>query len=419
MAEEEAIRRVNSSSQVSSVGFNNLKKLNTNSSISTNASTGSQKPNALTRLFTRNRSNTTLDETISDEEEDKDKMTLERKPSHVFRMRNKRKPKKDLTVQTDLFKEPPHRKNTVNSPVTTTFHNLFHRNIAEEDSLVTRPMGNITLSSSNSNSRIQDAHVAKVFKFTDPSNSLDEDNEEVDNYRKLFLPADQFLRSKSPSSPTASLLEDDGDEKFWNNLLSLLKPVILSSRQKKLANNYKASQLIQTQEDIANYVRDNYLNNIKYDDEESHDLKSREITQDLVGFFNKIMILFLKDFKYHGMTEDESKNKWLRISQLWLYFRGKIYYFLLNCFIATTEDELLIRFGIDLETLILNSFKNVILKPFIEKSEFNERDIEFFKSNSRTFKHVMACFGLVNSCQEYENDNEFLTTVIWLTKIDI
>ncbi|EGV63257.1 hypothetical protein CANTEDRAFT_114552, partial [Yamadazyma tenuis ATCC 10573] len=83
-----------STSQISSVGFTNLKKLNTNSSVSTASSTVSiSKQNPLTRLFTRNKSNVTIDEPSQSDDDDNRSMRtipispIERKASsNVFRL---------------------------------------------------------------------------------------------------------------------------------------------------------------------------------------------------------------------------------------------------------------------------------------------------------------------------------------------
>ena len=50
----------NTTSQISSVGFNNLKKVGTNSSQASTSSTITNRNNPITRLFTKNRSNSTV-----------------------------------------------------------------------------------------------------------------------------------------------------------------------------------------------------------------------------------------------------------------------------------------------------------------------------------------------------------------------
>lgn len=410
--------RVNSSSQISSVGFNTLKKLNTNSSASTLNSVGVTKPNSLSRLFTRNRSNTTLIEPGSDGEVVKDEEKLPDKGMFRLSKSMKRKPKKDLSVQTEPIKEIPSytRKNSVNSPV-ASFQSFFQRsssgitgNISGNTEFEDNPRSTITLSSGNSNSKITDPNIVKVFKFTDPINSLEEDIDDLESYKKIFLPADQFLRLKPLSSPTQSEHDDLHDEKFWSHLLTLVKPVILSSQQRKLSNGFRASQLIMTQEGISNYVRDNYTKNLKLDDEETNELLSREIAQDLASFFNKVVLLFLKDFKFQNSDD----SVWVKLHQLWLYFRNKIFFFLVDCFCSINEMN---GIFIELQSLILDSFKKIVIIPNLEFIN-TKQDQDFLRSynDGILLSTMLQCFGLINSYNTFEYD-KFSKTLLWLTTV--
>lgn len=427
-------------SQVSSVGFNNLKKQNTNTSVSTVTSSISSKPNPLTRLFTRNKSSSTLDEpVISDNESER--TNIEKKPTNVFRLTkiNKRKGKnaKDLTVQTEgLSIQPPPpltRKASVGSPV-STLHNLFHRSSTSAnfptsaiDSIDEQyPRSIINLSSSNSNSAINDAHFAQVYKFTDSNYLIDDDNEDFDSFKKVFQPPGQIIKPKFPNSPVSVASDDDNEEsKFWNTLLVLMKPVILSSQQKALSNGLKAPQLIMTEEDISTFIRDNFVINLTLEDEEFIDIKSREITQNLVNFFNRLMTLFIKDFKVSNIEDLEPLCKlWVKLHDEWVYFRDRIMYFILNSFTSLSQNSFISKQKIDIESLLLNSFKDIVVTPFIElRNKSYSKDKYFLQSyqDGKLMNNLVQCFGLINTFQIYDDTNiknhEFLKLFLWLTDL--
>ncbi|KAK6200293.1 uncharacterized protein RJT21DRAFT_42593 [Scheffersomyces amazonensis] len=248
----------NISSQVSSVGFNNLKKLNTNTSSISTLSTSTTKNNPLTRLFTKNRSGTNLPIDLteeflrnnSDDDDDDDVSTLTsielRKSGSLFKLpKNKLKfsnktnlNKPDLTIQTaghhglkvskkilssGSFDDTNRslRKGSVSSPV-STFQNLFHRShtnsqgnidgqilaISKEDSPTQSKLGSnpsrttLALSSIRSNSYISDKTNAKMYNFTDPD--FEAEYSEVnaaehttiqDLHKKLMVPTDQFIQN--------------------------------------------------------------------------------------------------------------------------------------------------------------------------------------------------------------------------------
>lgn len=434
--------RVHSSSvsQISSVGFNNLKKQNTNTSVSTVTSSTSIKPNALTRLFTRNKSSSTLDESIFPED-DTEKPVIEKKPSNVFRLTkiNKRRGKnaKDLTVQTEgLGVQPPPpltRKTSVSSPV-STLHSLFHRSSTSAnfpssaiDSIDEQyPRSTINLSSNNSNSAINDAHFAQVYKFTDSNYLVDEDNDDSELFKKVFQQPGQPTKPKFPNSPISIASDDDNEEiKFWNTLLVLVKPVILSSQQKVLSNGLKGPQLIMTEEDISTFIRDNFDISLSLTDEELNDIKSREITQNLTNFFNKLIILFNKDFKVTYLEDLEPFCKlWVKLHDQWVFFRDRIMYFILNSFTSLSENSFIYKQQIDIESLLLNSFKDIIVTPFIElRNKSYSKDKYFLQSylEGKLLNDVVQCFGLINTFQVYDDMNpknhEFLNLFLWLSDL--
>lgn len=456
-------------SQVASVGFNNLKKVSTNTSLVSTLSTATTKSNALARLFTKNRSSSTINQDLmsppqavslmnesplysrsnnsqdtvlnssdndtfdsyADESSDSvaDYSKKSGSPS-LFKLPKMNKAKlrfsgkpsasrPDLSIQTNghhglkvpkkilslgltddsssLFKAQTNRKTSMNSPVSSTFHSIFHRThnhsqIADNGSLAsvndegtihyhqgltTNPnRTTVCLSSSSSNSYITDISFAVVYNFTDPDYSLEdydtfgEHNSLIDIHKKLLVPTDQFLLNKllksHPSEVGLGIISDDStnssddylnkylidfgkdNSKFFGNLLAITRPLFLPSHQKKLANGRKHPHLSMSSEDVANFIKDNYMNELisssstatqsptniicanhdgenkspgKRDrlkkistrtyptrspsffslneipiDDGLDDYRAREISQDLLTFFYRCFLTFRKDF---------------------------------------------------------------------------------------------------------------------------
>jgi hypothetical protein len=232
-------------SQVASVGFNTLKKWNTSSTQFSGASTTSNKTNALSRLFTRNRSSTYITPQVelglsilknSEDEYFDTASSIEAKQSNKFRfLLNKfkisnRASRPDLKIQTSAninstsitTKKQSNstqtdensfslRRDSLSSP-SSTLHNFFHRSQSitqiNADLLSTNmddlPISKRTvgLSSNNSNSIITDMNSALVYKFTYPDYSLEdteglgEHTSILDIHKKLLIPTDQYLLSK-------------------------------------------------------------------------------------------------------------------------------------------------------------------------------------------------------------------------------
>lgn len=290
------------SSQVSSVGFNNLKKSNTNTSVSSNASLSTIKTNPLTRLFTKNRSVTNL-------ATDDDVSTIDTQSSKFRKKRlfNKTPPpspaKPQLTIQTgghhglkvskkilsSKIDENAARKNSISSPA-STFHNLFHRGSAppetipnKEDLMNSRTT--LTLSSNNSNSYIADVNFALLYNFTNPDYDDNEttgnvntsnNNSFLDIHKKLLVPTDQYLNKLLHKSQMTNEIglgitnerEESGPAfkadfapenlKFYTHLLNLTRPLFMPSQQKLLSNGMRHPYLGVSVEDIAIFIKDNY-----------------------------------------------------------------------------------------------------------------------------------------------------------------
>lgn len=434
---------------LSSVDFTTLKKHPTNTSTSTSTSS---KPNTLTRLFTKNRSNTQID-IIDDDNSSVSSSTLDRKPS-LFKLgkMNKRRHKKDLTVKTPSLEDsssiggggggsngfdssseslvattapPPSlgdRRPSMSSPVSTTFHNFFHRSAppsAEPDDSLPRPQ--VTLSSNNSNSTISDGTFAQVFKFTDDSYVIEDDNADSELFRKLFIPADQVLKLKPNSggasdystasstadataaataSPVPGGTEFTTEPKFWTNLLIAMKPILLPSQSKRLSNGMKSPVLVMTSEEISAYIGHSYDHILTWEDEDTNEYKAREFKHDLSHFFNKCMMIFTRDYKVKVPPElSPVEQKWVELVHLWRYFRRKMYYFMVNCFNYLKGNRLVMTYDINMERLLIKAFYDAVVDPLvISREEYPLDDVEFIKKyqGGKMMEEVVQCFGMVN-----------------------
>lgn len=232
--------------QVSSVGFNTLKKLPTNSSNSSSAATiNTVRSKTLARLFTRNRSTSTVNDrhdephfplnassAVNDDDQQKvsNLFGFTGKPQK-FKLRSKGKSRPDLTIQTTGHHSLKLPKKLLNSPSVDDFgkktalssmslNNLFHRPIGQakletnhkpnqDESLgVSKPLGSlsqrtsVTLSSQSSNSFVSDKNFAALFNFTeiDYVNVTLDGNLDLpsiqDIHRKYMISTDQFVQSK-------------------------------------------------------------------------------------------------------------------------------------------------------------------------------------------------------------------------------
>lgn len=235
------------STQVSSVGFNTLKKQTTSSSLILSiATTKTNKTNSLVKLFTRNRSSLNINDDVilsvspddnsrSSIEEENNSISqrssglfkISRKLRSKLKFSNKAMSRPDLSIQTaghHTLKVPKKilssaspddfgNKKTVSSPISRS---LFHRphNQSKLDSQqvgsdeATHPMHSknyrtaVGLSSQSSNSVISDISVAVLYNFTNPDYSVtnaDENSEGLlflDFHKMYMTSADHFISSK-------------------------------------------------------------------------------------------------------------------------------------------------------------------------------------------------------------------------------
>lgn len=493
----------NGMSQVSTVGFNTLKKQNTHASQASEASSIAGKTK-LAKLFTRNKSMgglglQTQDLSLesfgqnSDDDDDDDSITIvsmepKKTTSGIFKFGKKDRSKSlrrigssrpDLSIQTaghhtlkvpkkiltsglmeDASVTTSHRKNSVSSP-SSTFHNLFHRShslsmkdlatFGEKDEVAQQALTSssakttLTLSSNNSNSRIKDPAYAQIYNFTNPDYNLEEvdplteHNSFHDISKKYMMPTDQYLQGKLSKNQLLELglgITSDFERAslkspfdfskkntvFYNNLINIIRPILLPSQQKKLSNGYQYPNLGLSLEDVISFIKENYLqsfilsqpNELMFADrlpskaskskpkskgnifspsakplssfpaDSRDDFKIRESTQDLLTFFSKCIFIFHKD--YSSMLRKSKKSslslnsidnqlplvssnlkEWNRIMGEWHYFNERIRFFLVGMFypLQRRYHELLMQKNDSLLGILVEiEIENLLLLAF-------------------------------------------------------
>lgn len=267
-----------SSTKISNVDFNTLKKLNTNTSFSSNVS-GSTSKTSLTKLFSK------------------------KKPELLLDTQSLGGNTNDSVVTTRS------RKNSMNSPVSTTFHNLFHRShhhhhhhhqqqIQEtlQKNLDDSKKTTLCLSSNSSNSVIQDAELAKIYNFTNPNFSIDDKGEDaashphhpsnnssfLDIHKKMLVPADLYIQNKlnkyhqievglgiyggegeersgsSGIGSTTGSTRESRNARIYTNLYHYLKPLFIPSQQKTTRKGFTRPVLEYSVEELATFVKESF-----------------------------------------------------------------------------------------------------------------------------------------------------------------
>lgn len=215
---------------ISQIGFNNLRKFDSHTSITSTITTNSSstKTNPLAKLFTKNKSQTSISipqqahvalsrrntdtDSVLFYDNDDSLLTIFTQDSKAttnsttkatttttrrFRLarpklrfnKSSGSNKPDLTIQTKKIVTAPltsdssssyNRKNSISSP---TFHGFFHRTHTDTsldipDDTTTKLLGStrtaLCLSSNNSNSYVTNVEFASIFKFTDPNFQIDD-----------------------------------------------------------------------------------------------------------------------------------------------------------------------------------------------------------------------------------------------------
>lgn len=310
--------------QVSSVGFNTLKKQITSSSLNLSITTSNSiKLNTISKLLSRNKSSLTVHEDsirpqVFDEESrpsiEDDHSNVSQKGSGLFKMSraklkfsNKGVTRPDLTIQTaghHTLKVPKKilssatsdefsNKKAVSSPISRS---LFHRQHNQLDS--NKSGGEdakarhqkyhrtaMNLSSQSSNSFISDVKVAVLYNFTDPDYSIDDDDETSDNliildFRKMYMTsADQYASSSRFNKSDNAVLEDlDANDQTMQNLMEsqdcdfektlamlfdLLKPLFQPSKQTMLRDGLLLPSMTLTMEQVKNVVGEKIISSAR------------------------------------------------------------------------------------------------------------------------------------------------------------
>lgn len=213
-------------------------------------------------------------------------------------------PKKILSANLTDDNSGIHRKLSMASP-SGTLHSLFHRNhtippnqaesihsnLPAEDGRSVPARTAVTLSSNSSNSFITDVKLAMQYNFTNPDyvgggdetdRDLDRDHTKLaEIHRKLMVPTDQYFQQKQTASPNkpgdpssglgisirdneklSTISDRNRFARFFKVLLSATKPLYVPSQYRRMPNGQYAPFLGCTLQDIACYVRANYVADI-------------------------------------------------------------------------------------------------------------------------------------------------------------
>ena len=156
----------------------------------------------------------------------------------------------------------------MSSPMSTTFHSLFHRshhngsNLPQDTNQVatgTTPLSGkfddfskaskttLCLSSNSSNSIISNPELAQIYNFTNPNISIEDGETNLDHsnssfldiHKKMLVPADLFIQNKLNKYHQTEVglgiyeseLDHDKDSKIYSNLYHYLKPLFTPSFQ--------------------------------------------------------------------------------------------------------------------------------------------------------------------------------------------
>lgn len=308
--------------QVSSVGFNTLKKQVTNSSLTLSIATSNGvKLNTISKLLSRNKSSLAVQEDLIllqsfDENprpsNDEDQSVVSQRGSGLFRISRKLRAKlkfnnkgvsrPDLTIQTAGHHALKVPKKILSSSTSDEFSNrkavsspisrgLFHRQhnqfessqTVNEETKTRHPKHHRTamnLSSQSSNSFISDIKVAVLYNFTDPDYSVDDNAQNTDNSRKMqFASADQHTAPSRSHKTDNSVLEKidakdhimrtsiDGNEfdfeKSFAMLFDLLKPLFQPSKQIVLANGVLLPSVELTMEQAKKFVEERIISSAR------------------------------------------------------------------------------------------------------------------------------------------------------------
>lgn len=408
-------------SQISSVGFNNLKKLPTNLLASSTISNSTVRTNALSRLFTKNRSNSTLTQpppvetvfTLGNNSQDTfddtaSILTAKSLSPSMFRLGKKKlrfpsKSKPDLSIQTakppdDTLAKTPTNKKSLSSPMATTFHSIFHRTYAPE-SLPLVPDDHtrtLTLSSNSSNSHISDVALARIFRFTDPDYAVD-DSDTVDR-----------RAAETPKYTDGLGIITDDDEyidkfdagkaalRFFTRLLVLVRPLFLPSQQKRLPDGTTHPCMTLALEEVSHFIRDNFDRRVepKLPDKkarkkpaasnpyleagwEMDEYMARQILLDLLAFFHRCLIIMKQDLgpgrRLSSHDDKPIERLWDSVAAAWTYFNTKVRFPMLTMFFSLQKHlqqaSLNSAIEVNIDTILVVAFRDVVITPALGRRQ--------------------------------------------------
>jgi hypothetical protein len=255
----------------------------------------------------------------------------------------------------------------------------------------------------------------------------------------------------------------------------------MKSQQRRLQNGFAHPFVGYTIEDIANYVKDNYVasltnsfdtefvlpkvskrnvsinsaesyNSESYGIENLDDFRVLEISQDMSTFFMKGFSILRHDF-HHISTKDNFSllslhnngeyvaiilGDWIKITKIWDYFNRKIRFFLLAVFhplqIHLHETLTTNNHSLEIESLLLVSFRDSIISPSLIRrlNIYNEvsaetllpHEEERLRENPELLDKLISCLGVTSACvysEKYTNDDStaglLRKTLVWLTQL--
>ncbi|CAX44224.1 conserved hypothetical protein [Candida dubliniensis CD36] len=445
-----------SSSQIANVDFNTLRKLNTNTSFSSNLTNSTTKTsNALSRLFTRNKSSSNISIYHSPSDDDSSPKTLRESasPSESSKSGNRlkiaqklkfsknqssRKPELFLDTSSSISEDNSSfrkivtgnssnevnksRKNSMSSPMSTTFHSLFHRShhngssfqqgtnsvatgttplSSKFDDLSKVSKATLCLSSNSSNSIISNPELAQIYNFTNPNISIEDGETNMDHtnssfldiHKKMLVPADSFIQNKLNKYHQTEVglgiyeseLDHEKDSKIYSNLYHYLKPLFTPSFSVSDSGR-KVSMcpiLNANVEEIASFVKESFcLHQPNERASLDHDKSFRSKTRSSVSSLGRGKI---DDFDYrqlsnlfeklmtvlsHNLQTAEPSEVSLQtlILNAWRYYNNYIRFYVLSVFqpLQTHLNELYMKNQngskiTRIDDLLLVSFRKVFI----------------------------------------------------------
>lgn len=414
---------------VTSVGFNTLRKLNSGTSQDLSIIIPpAQQSNPLSRMFTRNRSQDTLQPTSPREQEiliNDNESVATFKSAKValaklmFRLGKFKKKKPDLNIQTSFGKDMRGQ----NSPV-ALFHTFFHRQpqnlplparrISEESvsglllqDLPTR----ITFSSNNSNLMVLDPIQAVNHNFINNNHLLGPDDSMkaaielrephhsllLDLHRKLMVPADQYiskLKKDTHSDETVGLgiSEDDylditaytgSNGQFFAALARITRPIFLPSTYRLLSNGLMVPRVAFLVEEVLVLITDYFtIEDGKQQPFGCNELilradlaDERTLYQDIETYCYKMLGLLFMDMETPKQAKVNGNlvtgpvagvmAEWGRLVQAWTVFNDCIRFYLVAMFTPLFRSMELEGIHLNMDEIIVLGFRQAAITPVI------------------------------------------------------